>query len=167
MPIYEFYCSHCHTLFNFFSRAIDTTKSPACPRCGTPGLERRPSTFAISKNRPEPATDADGMPDIDDARLERALAALESEAAGLDENDPRQAARLMRRLTEATGLPLNESMEEALRRMESGEDPDAVEAEMGDALDDPFASGESPKSRLRRFVSRHLPPRVDPRLYEM
>lgn len=169
MPIYEFYCSHCHTLFNFFSRRIDTDKRPDCPRCARPGLDRRPSVFAISRNRPEPSADADGgFPDIDDARLERALAALEGEAAGIDESDPRQAARLMRKLTLATGLPLNAGMEEALRRMEQGEDPDAVEAELGTALDDPFSSDASGGgSRLRRFVVRHLPPRVDPKLYEM
>ena len=26
MPIYEFYCPDCNTLFNFFSRTINTSK---------------------------------------------------------------------------------------------------------------------------------------------
>jgi hypothetical protein len=39
-----------------------------------------------------------------------------------------------------TGLELGPGMTEALRRMERGEDPDQIEAEMGDLLEgeDPF-----------------------------
>ncbi|MCK4728291.1 MAG: zinc ribbon domain-containing protein, partial [Desulfobacterales bacterium] len=33
MPIYEFYCEDCNTIFNFFSRSVNTTKRPPCPRC--------------------------------------------------------------------------------------------------------------------------------------
>jgi hypothetical protein len=46
----------------------------------------------------------------------------------------------MRKLTSMTGLELGAGMEEALRRMERGEDPDQIEAEMGDILEseDPF-----------------------------
>jgi len=49
MPIYEFYCVDCHTVFNFFSRRIDTEKRPSCPRCGRPGLERRLQQFQQSQ----------------------------------------------------------------------------------------------------------------------
>jgi putative FmdB family regulatory protein len=34
MPIYEFYCPDCHTVFSFFSSRIDTAVRPACPQCG-------------------------------------------------------------------------------------------------------------------------------------
>jgi hypothetical protein len=46
----------------------------------------------------------------------------------------------MRKLTDMTGLALGSGMTEALRRMEKGEDPDQIEAEMGDLLEgeDPF-----------------------------
>jgi hypothetical protein len=46
----------------------------------------------------------------------------------------------MRKLSDMTGLELGDSMNEALKRMEAGEDPDAIEAEMGDLLeeDEPF-----------------------------
>ena len=33
MPIYEFYCPHCHRVFNFLSRAVNTDKTPDCPQC--------------------------------------------------------------------------------------------------------------------------------------
>jgi hypothetical protein len=40
-----------------------------------------------------------------------------------------------------TGLKLGDGMDEALRRMEKGEDPEQVEAELGDILEeeDPFS----------------------------
>jgi putative FmdB family regulatory protein len=175
MPIYEFYCRHCHRLFNFLSRAVDTTRRPACPRCGQAELTRRVSPFAISKGRKEePKPEAPG-PDIDEARLERAMEALAGEMDSVDENDPKQGARLMRKLFSATGLPVGTGMEEALRRMEAGEDPEKIEEEMGDVFEgDPFGGmlggedkgPEEAKKGLGR-IRRMLPPTVDPELYEM
>ena len=57
MPIYEFYCPDCHTVFSFFSSAVDTAASPACPRCSRPGLGRRPSRLdgaQLRYNQPDP-----------------------------------------------------------------------------------------------------------------
>jgi hypothetical protein len=31
MPIYEFYCPDCNTIFNFFSRTINTSKKTPMP----------------------------------------------------------------------------------------------------------------------------------------
>jgi len=167
MPVYEFYCPDCHTIFNFFSRRINTEKRPHCPRCGRPELERQVSRFAISKGRKDTEGD-DDMPDIDESRLERAMQALASEAEGMDESDPRQAARMMRKLSEAMGADLGEGMEEAIRRMEAGEDPEQIEAEMGDLFDseDPMSGFEMRKGgRLGRQPSPR--PQVDHTLYEL
>ncbi|MGD2029649.1 MAG: zinc ribbon domain-containing protein, partial [Desulfobacterales bacterium] len=41
MPIYEFYCRDCNTIFNFFSKTINTTKKPKCPKCKTKTLTRQ------------------------------------------------------------------------------------------------------------------------------
>ncbi len=162
MPIYEFYCPDCHTIFNFLSRTIDTARRPNCPRCQRPELERQVSVFAISKGRKETE---DGLPDdLDDSRLDGVMEQLAREAEGVDENDPRQLSRVMRRLYEATGLLMGGPMEEALRRLESGEDPDQIEAEMGDQLEglDPF----SPEG-VKRARRRLLPPAHDDTLYDM
>jgi hypothetical protein len=96
----------------------------------------------------------------------------------LDENDPRQGAHLMRKLFDATGMPVGGGMEEALRRMEAGEDPEKIEEDMGDVFEeDPFGGllggeGEEKdpedgkKKRVGR-LRRMLPPSVDPELHEM
>jgi putative FmdB family regulatory protein len=165
MPIYEFYCPDCHTVFNFFSRRVNTETRPACPRCNRPQLDRRVSLFAISRNRPEAG--GDDMADLDEARLEQAMGALASEADSLDEENPRETGRFMRRLFDATGLNMGESMQEAIRRMEAGEDPDRIEDEMGDLLesDDPFAAGG--RRGIGGRIKRMLPPSVDEALYEL
>jgi len=104
---------------------------------------------------------------IDESKLEQAMNMLAGEAERIDEEDPRQAAQLMRKLTEATGMNLSPAMEEALSRLERGEDPEAIEAEMGEILEneEPFtwdASGKRGKAGRRA-----LPPQVDDTLYEL
>jgi putative FmdB family regulatory protein len=162
MPIYEFYCGKCNTVFSFFSRSVNTTKVPGCPKCRR-NLERRMSLFAkVKRGGEEPA--GDGMPQLDEAKMEKAMAMLAGEAEKLNEDDPRQAAQLMRKLTDATGISLGAGMEEALHRLEKGEDPDQIEAEMGDLLEgeEPFVMGE--KGQKKHGKPK---PRVDETLYDL
>ena len=164
MPIYEFYCSECHTIFNFLSPRIDTQKRPDCPRCGKPELERRASLFSISKGRTEEEGESgEDFPDIDESKMEQAMNMLSREAEGIDEDDPKQAAKLMRKLFDSTGLRMGGGMEEAMRRLEKGEDPEQVEADLGDVLEgeDLF---EAPRKTLRRKL---LPPEQDETLYDL
>jgi putative FmdB family regulatory protein len=162
MPIYEFYCPDCNMIFNFFSKSVNTEKRPPCPMCGKIRLDRRMSVFASPRNQGE--GDEAPLPDLDEGKMEKAMSLLAREAEHMDENDPKQAANLMRKLTDMTGLNLGSGMEEALRRMEGGEDPEAVEAEMGDLLEgeEPFAFGKKsiPGARCR-------PPRIDDALYDL
>ena len=164
MPIYEFYCADCHAVFNFSARKPDTKKRPKCPRCGRPKLDRKVSRF--SKGRSEPR-ESDGPPaDFDDAKMERVMEEMAREGEGMGEDDPRQMARMMRKLHEATGMGLGKGMEEAIRRMEAGEDPDKIEEEMGDLLEEEPAFGESGRS-LRQLSRRLKPPEVDKTLYDL
>jgi putative FmdB family regulatory protein len=166
VPIYEFYCRDCHTLFSFFSRRVDTEKRPACPRCGRPDLERRLSVFAISRRRGADLGE-DGLQDLDDERLEKAMETMAADFEGLDENDPKAMSRAMRRLFDAAGMKMGAGMEEALRRMEAGEDPDQVEAELGDALEGEDSLEPKTRGRLASLRRSLLPPRVDPHLYDL
>jgi len=167
MPVYEFYCPDCHMIFNFLSRRINTDRQPSCPRCQRQPLDRQVSRFAISKGRKEDDGEAD-MPDIDESRMEQAIQALAAEAEGVNDDDPRQAARMVRRLFEASGLPLGGGMEEAVRRMEAGEDPEQIEAELGDVLEgeDPLAGLELKKG-LKHLRQKYVRPTVDSTLYEL
>lgn len=159
MPIYEFYCSECNTLFNYFSRHINTTKQPSCPKCNQP-LQRQLSTFATIGKAKE-SNDAFPM-EIDESQMERVLAGLASEAENINEDDPRQMANLMRKFSDKAGLSLGDGMEEALARMEAGEDPDKIEQEMGDILENEDPFGKKTKKPLKSGR-----PLVDETLYEL
>jgi putative FmdB family regulatory protein len=164
MPIYEFYCEDCNTIFNFFSKSVNTTKKPKCPQCKTQTLSRQMSAFAFTGKAKE-GGDMDDLP-IDESKMEKAMQMLAGEAEKINEDDPRQAANLMRKLTDMTGLELGPGMQEALKRMEAGEDPDAIEAEMGDLLeeDEPFAL---PEKKGAAKGMRRPAPRRDETLYDL
>ena len=163
MPIYEFFCDDCNTIFNFFSKTIDTSKRPKCPKCKTKVLDRQMSAFAFTGKAREEG-DTDDIP-IDESKMEQAMQMLAGEAQNINEDDPKQAANLMRKLTSMTGLELGSGMEEALRRMEKGEDPEQIEAEMGDMLEneDPFQLTAKKSAR----AARRKAPTRDDTLYDL
>lgn len=165
MPIYEFFCDECNTIFNFFSSRPNTDKRPSCPKCGKDPLQKMMSTFATIGKAKEADGD-DPLAGLDEAKMEQALAGLMREAEHLNEDDPRQMASLMRKFADTTGLNLGAPMEEAIARMEKGEDPEQIEQEMGDLM-----AGEEPFSleAIKKKVSAGLrrPPLHDERLYEL
>lgn len=167
MPIYEFYCAACHKVYSFLSRTFNTEKRPACPRCGRAALERWMSSFAISKNRQESDAGDELPPDMNEADMERAMEDLARETETMDENDPRQMARVLRKLYGKTGMPLDENTAEAIRRMEAGEDPESLDEALGDAPDEESTDLSPGGRRLRGFVRKRLPPEVDPTLYDL
>ncbi len=133
-----------------------------CPKCNKGPLERFMSKFAILKGAKE--ENDMGMPDIDESKLETAMSVLEREAGNINEDDPKQAANLMRKLCDMTGLDMGSGMEEALRRMEAGEDPEKIEEEMGNILE-----GDDLFNIAKKGVgaSKKKPPAHDETLYSL
>jgi putative FmdB family regulatory protein len=162
MPIYEFYCERCNTIFNFYSRTINTSKKPTCPRCKEMPLIRFMSSFSIVRKGTEDEGE-DSLP-FDEEKMERAVGMLAHEAEHINEDDPRQAAQMMRKLSEMTGLRMGKGMQEALERMEAGEDPEKIEEEIGDILEEeePFLVSE--KKAMKQGSQA---PRRDTTLYEL
>jgi hypothetical protein len=135
-------CAGCNRIYSFHSFKVDPEKVPACPKCAATDLVRVPSRFGIG-----PRGIADGErtgegPDLDDPRVEAEMMRFASEMEHMDENDPRQMARAVRRLTEIAGEPVTPAMEEMIRRLESGEDPEKVDEDLGDALEDEMGDAD-------------------------
>jgi hypothetical protein len=178
MPIYEFYCPDNHKIYSFFARSLAYVgKIPRCPDNPKLRMERMISRFAVTGRAKEKLETPLG-PDADDPRMEAAMAEMEREFGGMDsENpDPRQMARMMRKMTSMMGEKVPGAMEEMLRRMETGEDPEKLEEEYGDALDefDQMAEkgaeaegGEEAKALKARLRGLRRRPTRDPALYEM
>ena len=110
MPIYEYRCTACQRRSSRIWLRIPAAaeeRALGCPACGATGLARLMSRFSSPKS--------------EERRLESL--ADDSSLAGLDENDPRGMARLMRKMSEETGEPLEGEDSEMLERMEAGEMP--------------------------------------------
>lgn len=142
MPIYEFYCSDCNTVYQFYSRTVNPEKVPPCPKDPShASLERQMSRFAMgrSASKGDSASGEHGNPDggaspMDDPRVEARMMDLMSRMEGMDENDGRAMGRMMRELADITGEGATDpAMQEAIRRLEGGEDPEKVEEIVGDA----------------------------------
>jgi putative FmdB family regulatory protein len=148
MPIYEFACPKCRRIFSFLSKRVKPDRLPACPKCGNKKLKKEVSRFAMTKGLKEPVTSNAGdeggppVPDFDDPRIERAMMEMERDMAHLDENNPKHMAHMMRKMKDimpAGSVP--KELDIAIKRLEAGEDPEKIEADMGDVLGD-FMGGE-------------------------
>ena len=186
MPIYEYYCPENHKIYQFYAKTLAQGRLvPKCP--DGPGLrmEKLVSPFAVvGKTRkspgeepssPDPAS-GEGGAGPDDARLNSAITAMEGEMANLDENDPRAMGRMMRRMAELSGEKIDGEMEEVVRKLEEGADPESLEEQMGgeDAAGGADPDGEGPegspaaeaKESRHRFRARGGLPVRDPKLYD-
>lgn len=168
MPIYEYYCPPCHTIYSFLARSMQVPAPPPCPKCGKRQLEKKISRFAISRGLSEPTSEADPFENLDESKMEQLMEEMAPHMDGDGPEDPRQMAQFMKKMFEMTGAEPNDAMMEAMRRMEAGEDPDKIDEEMGEVLDaegDPFVkANDKPLQRLRRMLEA---PNVDPELYEL
>ena len=141
MPIYEFACPRCRKIFSFLSKRMNPGRLPACPKCGNKKLAKQLSRFATARGLKEPAanqeieTGGPPMPELDNPRIERAMMEMERDMEHLDENNPRHMARMMRKMKELmpTGS-MPKELDIAIKRLEAGEDPEKIEADMGDVL---------------------------------
>jgi len=175
MPIYEFYCPDNHKIYSFFARSLAySDRTPRCPDGPKLRMERMISKFAIT-GRAKEKPDLPGGADLDDPKMEAMMASMEREFGNMDtENpDPKMMARMMRKMSELGGKEVPAEMNEMIRRMEAGEDPEKLDEEFGDALegfdpmgDDapPGGAAENLKARLRALRRQ---PQRDPVLYEM
>ena len=143
MPIYEFACPKCRRIFSFLSKRVNPDRLPACPKCGNKKMSKQVSRFAMSRNLTEPAAKAESesgeppMPDFDDPRVARAMAEMERDMEHLDENNPRHMAHMMKKMKHL--MPpgsVPKELDVAIKRLEAGEDPEKIEADMGEVLGD-------------------------------
>jgi putative FmdB family regulatory protein len=135
MPIYEFACPKCRRIFSFLSKRVNPDRTPVCPKCGNKKMARQVSRFAMTKGLKEPAakTGTEGgeppLPDFDDPRMARAMAEMERDMDYLDENNPKHMAHMMRKMKDL--MPPG-----TVPKDFAGEDPEKIEADMGDVLGD-------------------------------
>jgi putative FmdB family regulatory protein len=142
MPIYEYRCGGCKRRVSLFFPSFSAAESRTaagenrCPRCGSPELSRLMSKAYTIRG---------GGGGSDDADLDDFPGGQDGMFEGLDEEDPRSIARWARRMKENMGdeMDLGPEFDQALSRIEAGEDPDKVMEEIDpDALGGPAGDGD-------------------------
>ncbi|HXN35465.1 MAG TPA: FmdB family transcriptional regulator [Opitutaceae bacterium] len=171
MPIYEFYSPDNNRIYQFYARTLAQGGIvPKCPDNPAYRMRKMLSAFAVTGSGR--AAEAEAGPGGaqepgNDARMEAAMGQMEREFSGLDENDPRAMGRMMRRMADLTGEPIGGEMEEVVRKLEEGADPDSLEEQLGGEADGEPGPAPGPQAAERRRPrSRRAPPVRDPRLYD-
>jgi hypothetical protein len=101
------------------------------------------------------------MPDMDDPRVARVMSEMERDMEHMDENNPRHMAHMMKKMKDlmpAGSVP--KEFDIAIKRLEAGEDPEKIEADMGDVLGDFMGGEEGGRARRRRRRRLHARQRI-------
>ncbi len=108
MPIYEYRCGGCRQRVSLFVRGFVDPTSKSCPECGSEELSRLVSRVAVLKSG------------------ESQLEELSDPSAwgGIDENDPKGMAEMMRRMGDSMGEDMGPEFGEMVDRLESGDIPE-------------------------------------------
>jgi putative FmdB family regulatory protein len=116
VPLYDFRCKDCQHTFTLAYASVEAMENadPRCPACGSGALSQLITGVSVIASE---ETRMDRM--ADPARF-----------AGLDEDDPRAMGQAMRQMADELGEDLGPEMNEAIGRLEAGEDPASVERSM-------------------------------------
>ena len=109
MPIYEYRCEKCRRVTSVLTTRVSEKVDAVCAHCGGKKMSRMMSRFA--------------MPRSEESRMDSL--ADPSKMGGVDENDPKSVARMMKRMGKEMGDEFGGTdFDEAVEAMESGGDFD-------------------------------------------
>jgi putative FmdB family regulatory protein len=116
MPIYEYDCPDCRRRVSLFFRTFADADMDAavCPACQGTNLRRRISRVTVLR------AEGSGLDSLAD----------DSFMSGLEQEDPRAIAGMMRKMSDEMGEPLDPEMHEVVQRLERGESPESIEQSM-------------------------------------
>ena len=186
MPIYEFVSRDTGKIYSFFAHSTSyAEKIPFCPDGKKFKMEKVISGFSITGGNEKQSEEAEKSDSIDpndpfsgmnSNQAEKVMKELEGAIGGMDEDnpDPKQMGHLMRKMSEITGESMDEPMEEVVRKLEEGADPNELEDKMGNfmGLEETEGKSEDPHNPSKEFVKSQLKKKIvkkmvrDPELYE-
>lgn len=117
MPNYDYRCADCRRHVMIYQTYEAYGDVPVtCPECGSDQLERRIGRVRFARS--------------EESRLDDL--ADPSRWAGLDEEDPRALAKMMRTMGKEMGEEMPPEFDEVVGRLEAGESPESIEQSMPD-----------------------------------
>jgi putative FmdB family regulatory protein len=120
MPAYEYNCLNCKRRFEIFMAYSDYgEKEVTCKHCGSKNIQRRIGRIRIAKS--------------EDSRMEDLAGDFDNPAAlaGLEE-DPQALGKMMRKMSREMGEDLGPEFDEVVDRLEKGQSPEEIEADLPD-----------------------------------
>ena len=121
MPVYEFYCEPCNTLFSFYSKTVRSSDdSPVCPRCSG-CLQKRVTSFSVIE-RSRSVNSLENLP-FNQQRLADGMQKFRAEHERLQDEDPKRAASMMKKFSRWMGnVHLEEDKKKAMQRVLDSDD---------------------------------------------
>ena len=138
---------------------------PTCPDGEQVSMQRLVSGFSITGKQPSeiqesPQTDnsdADPFADLEPSKAKHLMQEMEKSISSIDDDnpDPKQMGNLMRKMCEMSGERIDDRMEEVVRKLEEGKDPNEIENDMeeylsGDSVDANEENEESARKLLNQ-----------------
>lgn len=164
MPIFEYYCSKNHRIYQFYARSQAlATKVPRCPDGGDEPMVKRVSQFAVLTGA-EQEDPGDLFLGMNEAQMQRAMEELQHDYERLesDSTQPDALSHLMKKIHGFLGDRASPELKELIDRLDRGEDPVELEQLFGDV-----ESERDLFTALRQRLGQKLPPSRDPKLYEL
>lgn len=121
MPLYEFYCEPCNTLFSFYSKTVRSSEdSPVCPRCSG-CLQKRVTSFSVIE-RSRSVNSLENLP-FNQQRLADGMQKFRAEHERLHDEDPARAAGMMKKFSRWLGnVHLEQDKKRAMERVLDSDD---------------------------------------------
>ncbi len=116
MPTYEYKCQNClnRTNVRMSYEEYDLAKRPRCPKCNTYSMQRIISPVRVTRSN---KSRVNSMPSPETF-------------SSLDQNDPKSVGKLMRNMGNEMTEDLGSEFDEMVTRLESGESPESIEADL-------------------------------------
>jgi NAD-dependent SIR2 family protein deacetylase len=136
VPVYEFLCEPCNTLFSFYSKIMRSSADcPACPRCGGV-LHKRVTAFSVVE-RSRSVKSLENLP-FNEQRLADGMKKFRAEHARLRDENPARADAMLKKFSRwLGGAHLEEDRKRALQRVLESDEPDARKLEEFESLAHP------------------------------
>ncbi len=171
MPVYEFYCSDCHKIYQFFARTAATDKVPDCPVCGKKKLSREISNFAIISQSNNQMSGIEGNDDINENLIVDALMNLADKSSELEQADicddkkTAKAVEVFKSFIKESKIKTDGRIEDALLRATGMKTEGEIAAELEDSLDaEDYQLALEQLKNYKRCLSR---PQTDDKLYDL
>jgi hypothetical protein len=177
MPIYEFYSPDLQKIYSFFSHKVRLSDEiPRCPDGEQLSMQKLISGFSITGTKQSEIqessqvdnSETDPFAGLEPNKAQHLMQEMEKSISSIDDEnpDPKQMGHLMRQMCEVSGERIDDRMEEVVRKLEEGKDPNEIEQDMEEYLSDESVDSNEENAESARKSSNQKKMTRDEKLYQ-